>query len=215
MDASHFALFLAATSIIAVTPGPGIMYVAAQTLAGGRALGIASSIGTWFGGLVHVCAGALGVSALMLASAEAFAVFKLIGAAYLIWLGIKTWRTAGAALDATPDIGAPLVNATDTRRALRDGIVVEAFNPKSAAFFLAFLPQFVSPTSGDVALQFIALGLITVTLNTAVDIVVTFSASRMRAGLIARPALVTRMRRTSATVLVGLGISLALAKRPT
>jgi threonine/homoserine/homoserine lactone efflux protein len=210
MDVSHFALFLAAASIIAVTPGPGIMYVAAQTLAGGRASGIAASLGTWIGGFVHVVAGALGVSALVLASAEAFAAFKLVGAAYLVWLGYKTWRSAGAPLEVTE-----VVEVTSVRRAFRDGIVVEAFNPKSAAFFLAFLPQFVSPADGDVALQFAVLGLITVTLNTAVDILVTVFAARMRAGVIARPVLVRRIRQASASVFVALGVSLALSRRPT
>jgi threonine/homoserine/homoserine lactone efflux protein len=92
--------------------------------------------------------------------------------------------------------------------------VVEAFNPKSAAFFLAFLPQFVSPAEGHVALQFVVLGLITVTLNTAVDVAVTIFAARMRAGVIARPVLMRRIRQTSASVFVALGVSLALSRRP-
>jgi len=209
MTTSSFVLFLAATGLIAITPGPGIMYVAAQTLKGGRATGIAASVGTWIGGLVHVGAGAVGVSALVLASAEAFAVFKLVGAAYLIWLGIKTWRGAGIALEIDP-----VVQTSAAPRALRDGIVVEALNPKSAAFFLAFLPQFVSPSDGYVALQFVALGLITVTLNTAVDVAVTLGAARIRQGVSARPVLMRRIRQMSASVFVALGVSLALSRRP-
>jgi threonine/homoserine/homoserine lactone efflux protein len=210
MTTSSFVLFLAATSLIAITPGPGIMYVAAQTLKGGRAAGIAASVGTWTGGLVHVCAGAVGVSALVLASADAFAAFKLVGAGYLIWLGIKTWRRAGIALEIDP-----ADHTCAAPRALRDGIVVEALNPKSATFFLAFLPQFVSPAEGYVALQFVALGLITVTLNTAVDIVVTLFAARMRQGVSARPRLLRRIQQMSASVFVTLGVSLALSRRPT
>jgi threonine/homoserine/homoserine lactone efflux protein len=208
MTTSSFVLFLAATGLIAITPGPGIMYVAAQTLKGGRATGIAASVGTWIGGLVHVCAGAVGVSALVLASAETFAVFKLVGAAYLIWLGIRTWRSAGIALEIDPAVH------TSAPRALRDGIVVEALNPKSAAFFLAFLPQFVSPTEGYVALQFVVLGLITVTLNTAVDIAVTLFSARMRRGVSACPVLMRRIQQMSASVFVALGVSLALSRRP-
>ena len=133
-----FLLFLAAASIIAVSPGPGIFYVAARTLADGRGVGLASSLGTGVGGLVHVAAGAVGVSALILASAEAFTILKLAGALYLVWLGIKTAR------EARLDIVAAARGAS-VGRAFRDGIFVEALNPKTAAFFLAFLPQFVDP----------------------------------------------------------------------
>src|SRR6478752_5837457 len=152
--------------------GPGILYVAARTIAGGRGEGLASSLGTAIGGLVHVLAGAVGVSALVMASAEAFTLLKLAGALYLVWLGWKTMREARTPLP--PD--APSVG---NRRAFRDGILVEALNPKTAAFFLAFLPQFVDP-SGTVWLQFAALGLISVTLNTAVDVAVVLAASRAR-----------------------------------
>ena len=135
-----FLLFLAAASIIALSPGPGILYVAARTLAGGRGEGLASSLGTAIGGLVHVLAGAIGVSALVMASAEAFTLLKLAGALYLVWLGIKTMARGArvAAVGRAPSVGNP--------RAFRDGIIVEALNPKTAAFFLAFLPQFVDPS---------------------------------------------------------------------
>src|SRR6478735_6991639 len=89
-DLSQFALFLAAAFVLAITPGPGIFYVAARTLAGGRAEGVASSCGTGLGGMVHVLAGSLGVSAIVLASAELFTALKLIGAAYLVWIGLRT-----------------------------------------------------------------------------------------------------------------------------
>jgi threonine/homoserine/homoserine lactone efflux protein len=173
-DLGNLFLFLAAALVIAVTPGPGIFYVAARSLAGGRRDGLASSFGTGLGGLAHVAAGAVGVSALMLASAQAFALLKIAGAIYLVWLGIQTWRQAGEALTAPDGAGA------DTARAFRDGIVVEIFNPKTAAFFLAFLPQFVDPQAGSVALQFVVLGTISVALNTGADVVVAFAASRAR-----------------------------------
>ncbi len=163
-------LFLAAASIIALSPGPGILHVAARTIADGRAEGLASSFGTAIGGLVHVAAGAAGVSALLLASADAFTVLKLAGALYLIGLGLKTLREARVDLPAA----AASVGAA---RAFRDGIVVEALNSKTAAFFLAFLPQFVDP-SGVVWLQFLVLGLISVALNTAVDLAVVIAATR-------------------------------------
>src|SRR3954470_12818323 len=93
-DPTQLAIYFAAALVLAITPGPGIFYVAARTLAGGRAEGVASSVGTGLGGMVHVVAGSLGVSAIVLASAELFTVLKLIGAAYLVWLGIRTFRSA-------------------------------------------------------------------------------------------------------------------------
>src|ERR671920_2380436 len=93
-DLAQFTLYVAAAFVLAVTPGPGIFYVAARTLAGGRAEGVASSCGTGLGGMVHVLAGSLGVSAIVLASAELFTALKLIGAAYLVWVGLRTVRSA-------------------------------------------------------------------------------------------------------------------------
>lgn len=204
-DFQTFLLFLVAALLVAITPGPGIFYVAARTLAGGRSEGLASSFGTGVGGFVHVIAGAVGISALVMASAEAFTVLKIAGAFYLIWLGFKTWREAG---NVDP-IG---VEMTGVGRAFRDGILVEALNPKTAAFFLAFIPQFVDPTA-NVARQLIILGVISVVLNTGADVVVTYWAAKARAGMAKRPSLIVKMRQTSGAVMCGLGASLLLARR--
>jgi threonine/homoserine/homoserine lactone efflux protein len=207
VSGANFSLFLLAALIIAAVPGPAILYVAARTLSGGRKAGIASAFGTALGGLVHVIGGGFGVSAVILASAQLFVLLKLAGALYLIWLGIKTFREAG---DAPPEQGAP-ASAT---RAFRDGIVVEALNPKMAAFFLAFIPQFIDPAAGHPALQFMALGLITVALNTVADVVVVAMASAARAKFAGQPRLFQRLRQGSGLFLAGLGISLALVRRP-
>lgn len=210
-EVSQIVLFSAAALILAITPGPGIFYVAARTLAGGRGEGIASSLGTGVGGSVHVVAGALGVSALVLASAELFTALKLMGAAYLIYIG---WRTVQSARhEAAPDLTAMAQPVHGVRRAFRDGVLVEALNPKTAAFFLAFIPQFIDP-NGPVALQFIVLGLISVSLNTLADVVVAFAASRIRAGASARPTLIRRLREASGGAMVLLGLGLAFARRP-
>ncbi|MBR1287122.1 LysE family translocator [Bradyrhizobium sp. AUGA SZCCT0177] len=119
--------------------------------------------------------------------------------------GIKTWRQAGI-------LNPIAIEATGVRRAFREGIVVEALNPKPAAFFLAFVPQFVDP-SANIALQFIVLGTISVGLNTGVDVVVAYSAANARASLSKRPSLIVKMRRTSGAVMFGLGASLLLARR--
>lgn len=128
-DPAHLALYAAAALLLAVTPGPGIFYVAARTLAGGRAEGIASSFGTGLGGMVHVLAGSLGVSALVLASAELFTALKLIGAAYLVWLGLRT------VLAARREAASVLAGGAGTlpigaAQAFREGVVVEGLNPK-------------------------------------------------------------------------------------
>jgi len=207
MSGANFSLFLLAALVIAAIPGPGIFYVAARTLSGGRESGIASTFGTAWGGLVHVIAGGLGVSAIILASAQLFTVLKLAGAFYLVWLGIKAFREAGH----VPSEQNVPAGAT---RAFQHGVLVEALNPKTAAFFLAFIPQFIEPTAGHPALQFISLGLISVTLNTFADVIVVAMASTTRANLVRRPQLVQRLRQGSGLFLAGLGISLALARRP-
>jgi threonine/homoserine/homoserine lactone efflux protein len=209
IDPHQFALFFAAALLLAATPGPGIFYVAARTLSGGCGEGIASSFGNGLGGLVHVVAGAVGVSALVLASAELFTALKFIGAAYLVWLGFRTMLAArrdalaiAAGLEPTPPVG--------TRRAFREGIVAEALNPKTAAFFLAFLPQFVDVRAGQVAFQFAVLGM----LNTLADLVVALIVGRAYAGFGSRPSLVRRLREVSGGAMVVLGLGLLLARRP-
>ena len=205
-DVTNLLLFLAAATLIALSPGPGMLYVASRTLAGGRGEGMASTLGTGIGGFVHVLAGAVGVSAVLAASAAAFTVLKLLGGVYLIWLGIRSFR--GAVL------AAPAVSATGARPALREGIVVEALNPKTAAFFLAFLPQFVDPAAGSVAMQFVVLGAISVGLNTAVDAVVVLGAVRIRDAVLGAPRVMRRVQQGSGAILVALGLSLLLARRP-
>jgi len=205
MMSANFVLFLASAVVIALIPGPSIFYVAARTLAAGRSEGLASTLGMSLGGLVHILAGAFGVSALIMASAEAFTVMKLAGAIYLIWLGIKTFRTAK--IEAAQD-----VEVTGAARAFRQGIVVEITNPKTASYFLAFLPQFID-VSQPVALQFMVLGVISVTLNGLVDLVVVVMAGAAREGLDKRPDVVARIRQGSGLIMAGLGASLLVARR--
>ncbi|WP_424812462.1 LysE family translocator [Roseococcus sp. YIM B11640] len=209
-DPAQLALFFLAALVLAVTPGPGIFYVAARTLAGGRAEGVASSFGTGLGGMAHVLAGSLGVSALVLASAELFTGLKLLGAAYLIWVGFRTIRFARQEAGLGPN-GIP---AMGPARAFREGVWVEALNPKTAAFFLAFVPQFVDPSRGLVALQFVSLGFVSVALNTLADIAVAFAAGHIREGAAARPGLIRRLREGSGAAMMALGLGLALAKKP-
>jgi threonine/homoserine/homoserine lactone efflux protein len=207
MSGANLSLFLLAAVVIAIVPGPGIFYVTARTLAGGRRAGVTSTFGTAVGGLVHVVAGGFGVSAIILASAQLFTALKLAGALYLIWLGIRTFREAGK-------LPPQQISAGGAERAFREGVAVEALNPKTAAFFLAFIPQFLDPVAGHPALQFMTLGLISVALNTFADVIVVVLASAVRAHLVRRPISVRRLRQGSGLFMAGLGVSLALARRP-
>src|SRR6516162_5498803 len=135
-DFQTFLLFLAAALVVAITPGPGILYIVARTLAGGRTEGLASSVGLGIGGLVHVFAGAVGISTLVMASAEAFALLKIAGALYLIWLGLKTWREARVYAPAE-------VKTTGARQAFRKASSSRRLTRRRPPFFLAFIPQFV------------------------------------------------------------------------
>src|SRR4051795_11821981 len=209
LDLTQLALYFAAALMLAVTPGPGIFYVAARTLAGGRSEGVASSFGTGLGGMAHVLAGSLGVSVVVLASAELFTALKLVGAVYLVWIGFRTFQSARRE-SVHALAGGPASPPMGVRRAFREGVLVEALNPKTAAFFLAFIPQFVDPASGSVAVQFLVLGFVSVTLNTAADIVVAFAAAGVREGAAAWPNLIRRLRECSGAAMVALGIGLAM-----
>jgi threonine/homoserine/homoserine lactone efflux protein len=208
MTTLTFLAFLAAAALLAVTPGPGIAYVVARTVAGGRGEGLASCLGTGLGGLLHVGAAALGLSVLVAQSAVAFNVVKIVGAAYLVYLGLRMLlrRDAAFALEATG------VASQGARRAFFEGIVVEALNVKTALFFLAFLPQFVAPAEPLVP-QLVLLGTICVVLNTLVDVVAVFAAARLLRSGAARAARARLLTRASGATMLGLGAWLALARR--
>ncbi len=203
---SSFLAFFLAASLLAITPGPGIAYVVARTVAGGRSEGLASCLGTAVGGMVHVVAAAIGLSAVLAQSAVAFSVVKYLGAAYLVYLGIRLLlaRQPAAALPAADRSGAV--------RAFLDGIVVEALNVKTAIFFLAFLPQFAS-LNEPLAPQLVLLGSVCVFLNTSADVIAVFAASRFLGSSPARAARERLLTRASGITMVGLGIYLAAAKR--
>jgi len=202
-DWHRFVLFFAAAFVLAVTPGPGIFYVLARSLAGGKREGIQSSLGTFVGGLFHVVAAALGISAILAASAVAFHTVKYAGAAYLVWLGVRMIRTRNAELEVATN--AP------SRGAFRQGILTEALNPKTALFFLSFIPQFIAPAAGHVFLQFLMLGTISVVLNTTADLVVVLMATPLERKLKNSAKLRRRQRVASGLGMIGLGAYVALA----
>lgn len=198
--------FLLAATLLAITPGPGIAYVVARTVAGGKAEGIASSLGTALGGMAHVLAAALGLSLLIAQSALAYALVQYLGAAYLLYLGIRL--LASRAESAT----LPALQRAGAGKALRDGAIVEVLNVKTAMFFLAFIPQFVS-TQQALAPQFILLGSICVLLNTAVDLIAVAAASRFVASGASRAGRARWLSLLSGTTMLALGVMVAFARR--
>jgi len=203
-DGHRFVLFFAAAVVLAITPGPGIFYVLARSLAGGKREGIRSSLGTFIGGLFHVLAAALGVSAVLAASAVAFHTVKYAGAAYLVYLGIRMIRTRDAELEVAASV--------PSQRAFQQGILTEALNPKTALFFLSFIPQFIAPAAGHVFLQFIVLGTISVALNTTADLLVVLLAAPLERQLKHSATFRRRQRVASGLGMIGLGAYLALAE---
>jgi threonine/homoserine/homoserine lactone efflux protein len=202
-DAHRFLLFFAAALVLAITPGPGIFYVLARTLAGGRREGILSSFGTLVGGLFHVLAAALGVSALLAASAVAFHTVKFAGAAYLVWLGVRMIRTRNAEM--------AVCALQPSHDAFRQGIFTEVLNPKTALFFLSFIPQFIDPERGHVFLQFTFLGAFSVILNTAADLLVVVLAAPLERKLKSSVRFRRGQRVASGFGMIGLGAYVALA----
>ena len=195
-----------AAAVLALTPGPGMAYVVARTVAGGRQEGLASCLGTGLGGMLHVLAAALGLSVLLAQSALAFSLIKYVGAAYLVYLGVRMLMQKAPEGDSTP------VSPQGARRAFAEGILVEALNVKTALFFLAFLPQFTTPAE-PLLLQLVLLGSICVALNTLVDVMAVLGAQRLLKSGLGRTARARLMTRASGLTMIVLGAWLALSKR--
>ena len=206
-DLHHWLAFLAAAAVLAIIPGPGMLYVLARSMSGGVTSGLRSTAGTAVGGLVHVSSAVIGLSAVLAASATAFEVVRLAGACYLLWVGIQTLRHARVPL--------PIDSGRHSDHAFRQGVVTEALNPKTALFFLTFLPQFVQPHRGPVAVQVLALGVLSVALNAIPDIAVTLLAARMQRLLRKSPRWWTRQRVGSGVLLLALGTASAATSSST
>jgi threonine/homoserine/homoserine lactone efflux protein len=204
-DGAEWLVFLGSTAVFAMLPGPGVLYVLARSLRGGRSEGFRSATGTALGAMVHVMAASFGLSAVLAASAQAFTVIKFIGGGYLVLLGLHTLfgRTRGE----TP------VRPGVRRGAIVAGVLTEVFNPKTALFFLAFLPHFVHPERGGGPLVFILLGLVVVAMALVVDLAVAAGAGTLGAKLAARPHWMSRQKSVSGLAMVGAGTALLLAER--
>jgi len=198
--------FIITALVLAITPGPGIAYVVARTVAGGRPEGLASCLGTGIGGMLHVLAAALGLSLIVAQSALAFSLVKYLGAAYLVYLGIRLLLRADQGFSVEP------VTSQGARRALLEGIVVEALNVKTALFFLAFLPQFLASESA-VVLQLVVMGTVCVALNSLVDVGAVLGAERLLRSESSGRQRARVLNRLSGITLVGLGLYVAASRR--
>ena len=199
--------FIAAALVLLLTPGPGVMYIVARSIGQGSRAGLVSVLGLSAGALVHVAAAAAGISTILLASATAFGLVKAAGAAYLIYLGIRTLLARGAV--ASTEVCTP----RSSRRLFADGVLVSVLNPKIALFFLAFLPQFVDPARGPVAQQILLLGLLYVAMALVTDSAYALLAGSLRHGLRDRALQGPLPRYISGSVYLGLGVGTALIGR--
>ncbi len=187
-----------AAYLLAVIPGPAVIYIVNRSIAQGRRAGALSALGIASGGLVHVAAATLGISALLAASAMAFSVVKYSGAAYLVYLGVKALRDGGIIEGAT-------VEEASGRRIFGQGVMVNVLNPKTAIFFLSFLPQFVRPEMGPVTGQMLVLGLVFIVVALTSDLIYALASARIRSTLAARRGVRRAGRWVSGGVLFGLG----------
>jgi threonine/homoserine/homoserine lactone efflux protein len=207
-DASALALFTVAAITLLVIPGPSVLYIVTRSVDQGRAAGLASVCGVHVGTLVHVAAAALGLSALLVSSATAYNAVRWLGAAYLVWLGVRRLlaRDAEVAAGAGPE-----ARRHGLGRVFAQGVVVNVLNPKTALFFFAFLPQFVDVARGSVRLQVVVFGVAFVLLGLVSDGAYALLASTGAGWLRRRPGVAKASRVVSGGVLISLGVTTALA----
>jgi threonine/homoserine/homoserine lactone efflux protein len=194
-------VFVVASLALLVVPGPAVLYIVARSGAQGQRAGIVSVLGVHTGSLLHVVAAVAGLSAIVMTSSVAFTAIKVVGGAYLVYLGVKTLLGAGSIDVAVPTLDKPL------RRLYLDGLVVNLLNPKVALFFLAFLPQFVSRSDGPMWSQTFVFGLLYIALGLVSDGTYAFIGARAGGWLRRRAAVRRRGKYVEGGVLIGLGIT--------
>jgi threonine/homoserine/homoserine lactone efflux protein len=203
----NFGLFFAAAVLLILTPGPDTLYIVGRSIAQGRPAGVASALGISCGTVVHTIAAALGLSAFLAASASAFMVIKLIGAGYLIYLGVRMFFTKSGTLRLPSRFG-----KSDAAAAFQQGMFTNILNPKVALFFLAFLPQFIDPASASKVPAFLFLGLTFVTAGTLWCLVLAWFAAAFSERLRANATVGSILNRLLGSLFVFLGVRLATAK---
>jgi threonine/homoserine/homoserine lactone efflux protein len=202
---SSYLLFVLAASALIVTPGPAVLFIVARSVHQGARAGLVSAAGVATGAIVHVAGAVLGFSALLVSSATAFTAVRWLGAGYLVFLGVRTIRGGSAAAEPVAPPPAPL------RRLFVQGFWVNVLNPKTALFFLAFLPQFVDVARGRVALQLLVLGLTFIALGAVSDSLYALLAGSVARRISRSPAARRRASLVSGGVYVALGVGTVLA----
>ncbi len=212
MSTEQWWLFLIACTVLNTAPGPDTIYIMTRTISHGRLSGLFSAFGVCSGAMVHATAAGVGLSAILATSASAFTLIKWVGASYLIYLG---YRAISDTLKNKPlEENATLTITSVKNRLWRNyfqGILVDILNPKTALFFLAFIPQFIQPSTGSNAWQFIFLGLIVILNALVIEIVLILFATRITACLRSNKALSNWLERSLGAVLIGLGLHLIRA----
>jgi threonine/homoserine/homoserine lactone efflux protein len=206
---SDLAAFAVASLILIAIPGPSLLFVISRAVVLGRRAALATVIGNCAGVYVQVAAVALGVGVVIERSAAVYTTIKLVGAAYLVWLGVRTFRRRRSLSRA---LGAPVPPKSD-RRILREGFVVGVTNPKAAVFFAAILPQFTDPSLGHVPLQMLVLGVVFMVIALVLDGAWALAAGTARERLVASPGRLEAIGGVGGVVLVGLGLGLAVSGR--
>jgi threonine/homoserine/homoserine lactone efflux protein len=202
---SSLGFFVLAALVLLLTPGPAVLYIVTRSIDQGRRAGLVSVLGVHVGTLAHIFAAAAGLSALLAASATAFSVVKYLGAAYLIYIGVRRLLDRSAKSLAAP--GEP----KRLRRAFLDGVVVNVLNPKTGLFFLAFLPQFVSVSRGHVGEQIVSLGVVFVLLGAVTDSLYALTAGSAAQWLRGKPRFLASERWISGGLYIGLGVAAAFS----
>jgi len=204
-ELTSLIIFISAALALIVSPGPAVLFVVARSLEQGRIAGIVSTLGITFASLIHVVFAAIGLSALLMKSAIAFSVIKYLGAAYLIYLGIRTLTTKAQAHSVGD------VEPVQLSKLFVQGFIVNIFNPKTALFFLAFLPQFVDPSRGSALLQIIILGLIFLVMAFVSDSIYAVVAGTVKGLLSGSIRMARAQKYVAGTIYIALGITTALS----
>ena len=204
----HWTAFLSAAALLNLSPGPDIAFILGQTVRGGRRAGFAAMAGIWTGALVHVSFAAVGLSAILASSAVAFSIVKWAGAAYLIYLGLSALRSQGGKF-----VNDNVESNASGLKVMRQGVLVSLLNPKVAIFFLAFLPQFVVPGAGPTWAQLALHGVLIIAVAALIEPPLVLLGARLTNKLRDNPSVGLWLDRVLGTVLISLGIKLALQDR--
>ena len=205
----NYWLFIATAVVLVITPGQDTFFILGRSLAGGRGAGVAAAIGITAGSVIHTFLAALGLSALLATSPQAFLAVKLAGAAYLVYAGVRALLTRTSGLP-----GADARSAAAGRwSAFRSGVLSNLLNPKVALFFLALMPQFIDAASTHKVLAFLVLGLTFVTLGVVWCCVLAVGAASLRGVFMRRPSMATVLNRIAGVMFIALGVKLATARQ--